>query len=141
MDEFFCYLVRHVAICFQCFVHQLQEEGLSLGQKPQPSVLRTKVPSDLVFNEDWLSYTELCSTLTTMAHQHFLDAAKIGLFLGDPLLVSNVAVYLWNYNHHLIESNSLVDLIPTYRVLLAAIRKLTNFKYAKITCGNLVRGS
>ena len=104
-------------------MHQLQEEKLSLGQTPDLSIVGTKVSSKVAFEENWLCYTEWASALTKAACEHFLKAAKIGVFLGEPHLVSNVAVYLWNYNQHLIRSDKLGELIPTFRTLLAHMRK------------------
>lgn len=67
--------------------------------------------------------------LTKNAYEHFLKAAKLGVYLGEPHLVSNAAVYLWNYNHHLLDSNTLVELVPICRDLLASMRKLPKLKY------------
>lgn len=75
-----------------------------------------------------------CSTLTSTAYQCFLTAAELGVFLQEQHLVSNAAIYLWNYNHHLIQSKKLIELIPTYRSLLAIMRKLTSLKYVTCLC-------
>lgn len=82
----------------------------------------------MVRTEHWLSYTEWSTSLTKATHENFLKAAELGVYLGEVHLVSNAAVYLWNYNHHLLESNTVVELIPTYKTLLTKMRKMPKMK-------------
>lgn len=92
-----------------------------------------------MYVENWLSYVEWASSLSKAASEHFLKASKIGVFLEESHLVNNAAVYLWNYNQHLIQSNTLVELIPTFRSLLASMRdKFTKRKYVHVYCGVMV---
>lgn len=107
---------------FKCFVYQLQQENLSLGQKPCISAIGAEQSPSVMYVENWLSYVEWASSLSKAACEHFLKASKIGVFLGEAHLVNNAAVYLWNYNQHLIQSNTLIELIPTFRSLLASMR-------------------
>ncbi len=113
-------------------MYQLQQEGLSLGRAPKASIFGAKNSPEVLNTEHWISYTEWCNTLTSETYSHFLRAAECGIFLKEQHLVSNAAIYLWNYNHHLIESNLLVQLIPTYRTLLASMRKMPDLKYVPI---------
>lgn len=117
---------------FQCFVYQLKQEGLSPGQTPQLSVIGAENFPSVAHNENWLSYMKWAGTLTQAVYGHFLKAAKLGMHLGEPHLVSNAAVYLWNYNHYSINAGLLVELVPTYRQLLANMRKLPKLKYEDI---------
>lgn len=75
-----------------------------------------------------MCYTEWCSALTKAACDNFLKASKIGGFLGEPHLISNAAVYMWNYNRHSIQG---AQLVPAFRALLATMRKLPKFKYVR----------
>ena len=80
------------------------------------------------YSKDWVAYGEWAGLITKVAYEAFLQGSKLGVVLGEPHLVSNAAVYLWNYNRHLIESEDLAGLIPVYRALLTSVRKMTNLK-------------
>lgn len=108
----------------------MKQEGLSPGQKPHLSLVGAEKWPSVAQSEEWLTYVEWASTLTGAMHEHFLKAAELGVHLEEPHLVSNAAVYLWNYNHHCIDSDMLVELAPTFRDLLAHMRKLPKLKYA-----------
>lgn len=111
-------------------MYQLKQEGLSPGQTPQLSAVGAENFPSAAHDEKWLSYTKWASTLTKAMYDHFLKAAKLGVQLREPQLVSNAAVYLWNYNHHSINAGMLVELVPTYKQLLANMRKF-KLKYEK----------
>ena len=106
----------------------LQEEGLGLGESPQLGTFGAETHPSVSQHQDWVAYSEWANLLTTTANEHFLKGASLGVLLGEPHLLCNAAVYLWNYNHHLIDSDRIVELIPVYRSLLASMRKMTNLK-------------
>ena len=113
----------------QCCVQMLSKEGLGLGEPPKLSALRGVVePPSVGYSKDWVAYGEWASLLTKTAQELFLKGARLGVLLGEPHLVSNAAVYLWNYNHHAIDSGSVVELIPVHRALLASMRKMADLK-------------
>lgn len=110
-------------------MYQLKQEKLSLGQEPELSATLGAVSPSVASEENWLLYVQWSCALTKAACDNFLKAAQIGVGLGESHLVCNAAVYLWNYNQHLLQSDRLGDLIPTFRTLLATMRKLPKLEY------------
>ena len=117
---------------FQCYIYQLKQEKLNLGQEPNLTATLGPVSPAVASEDSWLLYTEWSIALTKATWDNFLKAAKIGAFLGEPHLVSNAAVYLWNYNQHLLQSNRLGELVPTFKAVLVYLRKLPKHRYVVI---------
>lgn len=109
-------------------MYQLKQEKLSLGQAPNLSAILGAVSPGVASENNWMLYVEWSSALTKATCDNFLKAAKIGVSLGESHLISNAAVYLWNYNQHLLQSDSLGELVPTFRALLASMRKLPKLR-------------
>ena len=122
--------LKELFVYLQCFVYQLKQESLSPGQTPQLSAVGAEGLASVAHHENWLSYMKWANTLTNAIHTHFLKAAELGVHILEPYIVSNAAVYLWNYNHYSVEAGMWVELVPTFRRLLALIRKLSKSKYA-----------
>ncbi len=106
----------------------LREEGVGLGEAPQLSALGAETHPSVKYSQDWVSYGDWATLLTKTSHDLFLKGTQLGVVLGEPHLVSNAAVYLWNYSHHAIDSDNVMELIPVYRSLLACMRKMANLK-------------
>ena len=66
-----------------------------------------------------MSRVEWPGQLSSDAYASFLHAAELGCTLSEQWLVANAATYLYNYSHHLLQSNSLTTLVPVFRPLLA----------------------
>ena len=63
-------------------------------------------------------------SLTASAHNSFLRAAEIGCILQEQWLVSNAAVYLWNYHQHNLREKRETELIEVVRPLFLNMRQL-----------------
>jgi len=65
------------------------------------------------------------------ARNGFVRAAELGGKLHEQWLVSNSVVYLWNYSQHiLISPYRHVELVDTFRPLLATIKTLPIQRWA-----------
>lgn len=126
-------MIRLMLYISKCYVYQLKEEKLSLGQEPSLTATLGSVSPVVASEDSWLLYVEWSIALTKAACDNFLKAAKIGVYLGESHVVSNAAVYLWNYNQHLLQSDQLGELIPTFRAVLASMRKLPKLRYTPAT--------
>ena len=116
----------------QCLVYYLQEEGLRLGERPHPSLLAMS-PTDLNDDdENWSSFCDWTSKVTEDAICGFLRGAELGCMLGEDWLVASAAAYLWNYNHHWIESGSLTEVVTVFRPLLDSMKQVDMSRYIQI---------
>lgn len=112
-------------------MYYLQEEGLHLGEQPHPSLLALS-STDLNDNENWSSYCDWSSKVTEDAIRGFLRGAELGSMLGEDWLVASVAAYLWNYNHHWIESGRLTEVVTVFRSLLDNMKHADMSRYILI---------
>lgn len=61
---------------------------------------------------DWIH------SLSAYATSNFMRACQLGAEIGEPWVVANAAIYLWNYNSHLLAKGEYQLLLPTFQSLL-----------------------
>lgn len=66
---------------------------------------------------DWIQ------DLSAYATSTFLRAAELGTQIREPWVVANSAIYLWNYNRHLLVTGNYNCLIPTFQSLVEMFQK------------------
>lgn len=77
------------------------------------------------------------------ATENFLRGAELGVLLNEAIIVCNAAIYIWNYNHHLLVSGRYAELVKPFQALLAAL-KITGHSGETVLlvmlCNGLCRG-
>ncbi|XP_031761821.1 cilia- and flagella-associated protein 46 isoform X2 [Xenopus tropicalis] len=109
-------------------IHLLKSENCKLNEPPIPPedtrmhpVGYTAVnPED---NPDWIVYRDWISELSRYATENFLQAAELGVELHEGWITHNAAVYILNYNKHLISTERLSELTDALHKLLTALKK------------------
>jgi tetratricopeptide (TPR) repeat protein len=104
----------------ECAVYQLKEGGNELGHgisPPPPSKGQQQVGTA----ESDKTLVAWPGQLSSDAYTSFLRAGELGCSLSETWLVSNVATYLYNYSHHMLQTGSLRPLVPVFRPLLASV--------------------
>lgn len=61
-------------------------------------------------------------SLSAGATENFLRGAELGVLLNEAIIVCNAAIYIWNYNHHLLVSGRYAELVKPFQALLAALK-------------------
>lgn len=61
--------------------------------------------------------------MSVYAVANFLRGAEIGAELQEPWLVVNAAVYLWNYNNHILATKGHDKLVPTFSQLVELLKQ------------------
>nr|XP_057920264.1 cilia- and flagella-associated protein 46 isoform X2 [Doryrhamphus excisus] len=109
-------------ICYitaEATIQKLQMHGVQLNS---PAVL----PLDGGVSEDdphWITYRDWIQSLSDYASSTFLRAAELGTQMREPWIVANAAIYLWNYNRHLLISGDYKCLVPTFQSLVEMLQK------------------
>ncbi|KAJ8014503.1 hypothetical protein DPEC_G00040900 [Dallia pectoralis] len=108
-------LLRLLAeVCFinaEATVHKLRTEGVQLNTPAVP-LKEGGLPED---NPLWAVYRDWIQDLSAYATSNFLRAAELGAEIREVWLVTNAAVYLWNYNGHLLAAGEYRRLLPTFQ--------------------------
>ncbi|XP_034148794.1 cilia- and flagella-associated protein 46 isoform X2 [Esox lucius] len=108
-------LLRLLAeVCFinaEATINKLCAEGVQLNKPPAPPTERGP-PED---NPQWAVYRDWIQDLSAYATSNFLRAAELGAEIREVWLVANAAVYLWNYNSHLLAAGEYRRLLPTFQ--------------------------
>ncbi|KAG7462737.1 hypothetical protein MATL_G00187960 [Megalops atlanticus] len=109
-------------------VHKLRSEGVQLNDAAVPPLRRGKQPAggvstQLEENPLWATYRDWVQNLSAYATSNFLRAAELGAELGEPWIVSNAAVYLWNYNSHILASGGQRRLLATFQTLIDLLKQ------------------
>lgn len=73
--------------------------------------------SVLLSPRDWIQ--ALCAYTTS----NFLRAGELGAEIGESWVVANAAIYLWNYNSHLLAAREYTRLLPTFQSLVDMLQK------------------
>lgn len=60
--------------------------------------------------------------MSVHAMANFLQGAELGAELQEPWLVVNAAVYLWNYNNHILATKGQYKLVPTFSKMVELLR-------------------
>lgn len=69
---------------------------------------------------DWIQ------ALSADATGSFLRAAELGVAIEEQWVLTNSAVYLWNYNHHLLAAGEYRALLCSFQKLLGMLQKSEN---------------
>ncbi|XP_034040296.1 cilia- and flagella-associated protein 46 [Thalassophryne amazonica] len=125
----------------ESIIEMLQTEGLKLNS-------RALLPLDTgvcVSEEDphWVVYRDWIQELSAYATSNFLRAAELGVEIGEPWIVENAAVYLWNYNSHLLATREHQLLLPTFQRVVEMLQKTEctgNYALLVLLCNAVARG-
>lgn len=71
-----------------------------------------------------LSPRDWIQSLSAYATSSFLRAAELGAEISEQWVVANAAIYLWNYNNHLLGDKQHHLLLPTFKVLVDLLQKI-----------------
>uniref|UniRef100_A0A087XKH0 Cilia and flagella associated protein 46 n=1 Tax=Poecilia formosa TaxID=48698 RepID=A0A087XKH0_POEFO len=131
-------------ICFisaEATVQQLLEEGVHLNS---PAVLpqgeKVQVAED---DQRWILYRDWIQSLSSYATRCFLRGGEIGVEIGERCLVENAAIYLWNYNTHMLAAEEYKLLLPTFQNLvdmLLRMKDISNLTMCVMVCNAVTRG-
>uniref|UniRef100_A0A3B3VSN3 Cilia and flagella associated protein 46 n=1 Tax=Poecilia latipinna TaxID=48699 RepID=A0A3B3VSN3_9TELE len=116
----------------QATVQQLLEEGVHLNS---PAVLpqgeKVQVAED---DQRWILYRDWIQSLSSYATRCFLRGGEIGVEIGERCLVENAAIYLWNYNTHMLAAEEYKLLLPTFQNLVDMLLRLKDIRYNLTMC-------
>ncbi|XP_060780970.1 cilia- and flagella-associated protein 46 [Neoarius graeffei] len=106
-------------------IHKLRCEGVELNDSPVPPVKRGVPTLDTHTENDpqWTIYSDWIQEMSVYAVANFLRGAEIGAELQEPWLVVNAAVYLWNYNNHILATKGHDKLVPTFSQLVELLKQ------------------
>ncbi|KAJ8359853.1 hypothetical protein SKAU_G00163780 [Synaphobranchus kaupii] len=109
-------------------VQKLRSEGVQLNGTAVLPSQRGKRPAEDASShlEDdplWTTYRDWVQNLSAYATSNFLRAAELGAELGEAWIVSNAAVYLWNYNSHVLASGGQRHLLATFQMLIDLLKQ------------------
>ncbi|KAF3708572.1 Cilia- and flagella-associated protein 46 [Channa argus] len=101
-------------------VQKLLTEGLQLNSPAVPPQGAGAYVSD----EDphWVIYRDWIQALSVYATSNFLRAAELGIEIREMWVVANAAIYLWNYNSHLLATGEYQHIVPTFQRLVEMLR-------------------
>ncbi|XP_072246405.1 cilia- and flagella-associated protein 46 [Leuresthes tenuis] len=108
-------------ISAEATIQKLLAEGVQLNS---PAVL----PQEKwvgVSEEDphWVTYRDWIQALSAHATSNFLRAGELGAEIGETWVVANAAIYLWNYNNHLLSAGEYQFLLPTFQSLVEMLQR------------------
>ncbi|XP_026046614.1 cilia- and flagella-associated protein 46 isoform X3 [Astatotilapia calliptera] len=124
-SQSFVHLLRLLAeirfISAEATIQKLLEEGVQLNSPAVP-------PQDKQFcvsEEDpqWVIYRDWIQALCAYTTSNFLRAGELGAEIGESWVVANAAIYLWNYNSHLLAAREYTRLLPTFQSLVDMLQK------------------
>ncbi|XP_068423801.1 cilia- and flagella-associated protein 46 isoform X2 [Clinocottus analis] len=128
-------------ISAEATVQKLLMEGVQLNGPVVPAVESWLCASE----EDphWIVYRDWVQALSAYATSNFLRAAELGAEIEEPWVVANAAIYLWNYNGHLLAAGEYQHLLPTFQCLVAMLQKTEctgNSTLFVLLCDAVARG-
>ncbi|KAM8859515.1 cilia- and flagella-associated protein 46 isoform 3-T3 [Spinachia spinachia] len=108
-------------ISAEATVQKLLTEGVQLNGPVVPTVQGGLCASE----EDphWAVDRDWIQALSAFATSNFLRAAELGAEMDESWVVANAAIYLWNYNSHLLAAGEYRRLLPTFQRLVAMLQK------------------
>ncbi|XP_055083461.1 cilia- and flagella-associated protein 46 [Periophthalmus magnuspinnatus] len=106
----------------EAVVQKLHTEGLHLNSCPVPPLVKEQRVSD--DDADWIVYRDWIISLSAYASLSFLRAAELGAEISESWVVANAAIYLWNYNKHLLLQRRYQLLLPTFRPVVELMQKI-----------------
>ncbi|KAI5107889.1 cilia- and flagella-associated protein 46, partial [Silurus meridionalis] len=101
-------------------IHKLRSEGVELNDSPVPPVKRGMLTLD---DPQWTLYSDWIQEMSDYATTNLLRGAELGAELQEPWLVVNAAVYLWNYNSHILAAKRQNKLVITFSQLVELLRQ------------------
>ncbi|XP_029553951.1 cilia- and flagella-associated protein 46 isoform X2 [Salmo trutta] len=118
-------LLRLLAeVCFinaEATIHKLRSEGVQLNTPAAPPEERgLRLSED---NPQWAVYRDWIQDLSAYATSNFLRGAELGAEIREAWVVVNAAVYLWNYNSHLVAAGEQRRLLPTFQRAVELLRQ------------------
>uniref|UniRef100_M3ZZE9 Cilia and flagella associated protein 46 n=1 Tax=Xiphophorus maculatus TaxID=8083 RepID=M3ZZE9_XIPMA len=91
-----------------------------------------------------LIYRDWIKSLSAYATQCFLRGGEIGVHIGEHCLVENAAIYLWNYNAHMLAAEEYKLLLPTFQNLVEMLLRTKYIRYnltmCVMVCNAAIRG-
>ncbi|XP_037829580.1 cilia- and flagella-associated protein 46 [Kryptolebias marmoratus] len=137
------HLLRLLAeVCFigaEATIQKLLSEGVRLNSpavRPQEGVGFSEEEPNWVIYRDWIQ------ALSAYATSSFLRAGELGAEIGEQWVVTNAAIYLWNYNSHLLAAGEYQLLVPTFQRLVEMLQKTKTISPAVcvLLCDAAARG-
>ncbi|XP_047198342.1 cilia- and flagella-associated protein 46 [Hippoglossus stenolepis] len=128
-------------ISAEATVQKLLTEGMQLNSPAVPPQERGVYVSEE--DPDWVIYRDWIQALSTYATFNFLRAAELGSAIGEPWVVANAAIYLWNYNSQLLASGEYQYLLPSFQNLVEMLQKMEcpgNRALVVLLCNAVARG-
>ncbi|XP_028983141.1 cilia- and flagella-associated protein 46 isoform X3 [Betta splendens] len=128
-------------IAAEATVQKLLTEGVKLNSPAVPPRERGVCVSEV--NQHWIIYRDWIQTLSAHATSNFLRAAELGVEINEPWVVANAAIYLWNYNSHLLAAGEYQHLVPTFQGLVEMLQKIEftrNRALVVLLCDVVARG-
>ncbi|XP_026876764.2 cilia- and flagella-associated protein 46 [Electrophorus electricus] len=108
-------------ITAEATILKLRSEGVELNGSPVPPVVRGACPPEV--DPQWTVYSDWIQNMSAYATANFLRGAELGAELQEEWLVANAAVYLWNYNSHMLATGGQRILMPTFCRLVELLRQ------------------
>ncbi|KAM6956181.1 cilia- and flagella-associated protein 46 [Aplochiton taeniatus] len=111
-------------VCFinaEATIQKLRTEGVQLNSPAVPPEERGGRASEE--DPQWTVYRDWIQGLSAHATSNFLRAADLGAEIREPWLVANAAVYLWNYNGHLLAAGGQRRLLPAFQRVVELLRQ------------------
>ncbi|MEQ2159093.1 hypothetical protein GOODEAATRI_018977 [Goodea atripinnis] len=106
----------------QATVQKLLEKGVQLnGPAVPPQEMWVGVAEE---NPCWVAYRDWIQALSAYATSSFLRGGELGVEIEEPWLVENAAIYLWNYNSHLLAAGEYQLLLPTFQNLVEMLQRM-----------------
>ncbi|XP_035810814.2 cilia- and flagella-associated protein 46 isoform X2 [Amphiprion ocellaris] len=108
-------------ISAEATVQKLLTQGVQFNSPPVPPHERGLCVSE----EDphWVIYRDWIQALSACATSNFLLAGELGAEIREPWVVVNAAIYLWNYNSHLLAAGEYQYLLPTFQNLVEMFQR------------------
>uniref|UniRef100_A0A4W4GBY6 Uncharacterized protein n=1 Tax=Electrophorus electricus TaxID=8005 RepID=A0A4W4GBY6_ELEEL len=98
-------------------------KGVELNGSPVPPVVRGACPPEVDPQWTVYRYIDWIQNMSAYATANFLRGAELGAELQEEWLVANAAVYLWNYNSHMLATGGQRILMPTFCRLVELLRQ------------------
>ncbi|KAM4729450.1 cilia- and flagella-associated protein 46 [Anableps anableps] len=141
-----CFQLLHLLaeVCFisaEATVQKLLEERVQFNSPAVPP------PGEWVgvTEEDpsWVVYRNWIQSLSAYATCCFLRGGELGVEIGEPWLVENAAIYLWNYNSHMLAARNYKLLLPTFQNLVEMLQGMNDIRNRALfvmLCDAVARG-
>uniref|UniRef100_UPI00398F0566 cilia- and flagella-associated protein 46 n=1 Tax=Pristiophorus japonicus TaxID=55135 RepID=UPI00398F0566 len=109
-------------------IQLLKSEGVLFNNhavfpKDQHKHLQGYVAQDPESIPEWITYRNWIDSLSHYATKNFLRAADLGMQLNEAIIVCNAAIYLWNYNNHLLVAGRYKELVEPFWTVLDKLKQ------------------